>query len=171
MSAATQLKERVDVYEIAGQALEQARGDAYKATQILEEHARKDVNLANELLFPLLHQACYDAVRKVCIRERGYVARQADNVIAATAQDNARRVKSHATRLMSFTLPYEAKPLGEATRDEVLRNSEFYQKQARTELQRARWLALVAERLQGRKKVKNAMTEDDLMRLWQESQE
>ena len=44
----------IDIIEIARQALEQARGDAYKGAQILEKLARKDVAIANELLMPLL---------------------------------------------------------------------------------------------------------------------
>lgn len=161
--------EKIDILEIAEQALNQAKGDAYKAAAILEQHAKRDVNLANELLMRLLHTACYDAIRKVCIRERGYVARQADSVVTAIAKTNAKSVQSHATRLMAFLLPLGQKRLEDATKTDIEANATFYRKQASTMGQRARWLELVANQLQGKRKVKAALTEDVLLSLWQEA--
>jgi hypothetical protein len=161
--------ERIDITDIATQALNEAAGDAYKASQILEEHAKRDVNLANELLMPLLHQACYDAIRQVCIRQRGYIARQADNVIAAAAADGAKRLASQASRLMDFILPLGQKRLSEATRQDIEANAAFYQRQAKTMAERSRWLVLVARELQGKRKVKTSLTEDKLLALYKEA--
>ena len=163
------MEQQIDIIDIARQALEQARGDAYKATGILEEHAKRDVNLANELLMPLLHQACYDAIRQVCIRDRGYVAKQADAALAQQATTGAERIQSHATRLMTFLLPLGQKRLEDATRPDVEANAAFYRKQASTMSQRSRWLELVARALTGKKKVKTVLTEDALLQLWQEA--
>ena len=163
------IKERIDVKEIATQALEQARGDAYKAAHILEQHAQRDVNLANELLMPLLHQACYDAIRQVCIQDRRYVARQADSTLAKQAKEGAQRIQAHATRLMTFLLPLGQKRLQDATKQDIEANAAFYAKQASTMSQRSRWLELIARAMTGKKKVKTLMTEDQLLTLWQEA--
>lgn len=165
----TQQQEVIDIIDIARQALEQAGGDAYKGAKVLEGMARKDVAIANELLMPLLHQASYDAIRKVCIRERGYVARHADSVVTSMAKTSAKSVQSHATRLMAFLLPLGQKKLQDATRTDVEANADFYRKQARTMSQRGRWLEMVANEVTGKKQVKAALTEDRLFALWQEA--
>jgi len=161
--------EPIDIVEIARKALEKAHGDAYKGAQILEGMARKDVAIANELLMPLLHQASYDAIRKVCMRERGYVARHADSAVASMARSGAKSVQSHATRLMAFLLPLGQKKLQDATRADIEANATFYRKQASTMSQRGRWLELVANEVTGKKRVKAALTEERLFALWQEA--
>lgn len=159
----------MNVQELAQSTLEAANGDAMKATALLEEHARKDVNVANELLMPLLHQACYDAIRRACIQTRGYIAKQADASLKAQASDGKQRIIAHGRGLMDWILPHGAVVLAEATQDQIMKAVDFYRKQARTELHRATFLELVSKRVGGRKKVKNACTESQLLGLWQEA--
>jgi len=172
MSAARdEMENRIDIADIARSTLDAANGDALKASALLEQHARRDVKVANALLLPLLHQACYDAIRAVCKLERGYIWRQAASDLARHNSEGANRVRSHGRRLMDFILPHGAMRIGEATNAELLRAVDFYRKQARTEMQRARWIELIAQHVEGRRKVKNALTEDRLSELYQQAVE
>jgi len=172
MSAAeSAIQNEIDIRDIARSTLEEAGGDAITAAKLLEDHAKRDVNVANALLLPLLHQACYDAIRAVCKQERGFIWKAAEQDLKRQATAGASRVRAHGRRLMDFILPHGAQRLGEATRAELIRAVEFYRKQAQTELQRARWLELVAERVEGRRKVKNALSEDRLGELFREAAE
>ncbi len=162
--AATQKKDAASrphqVSELAQQALSEANGDAAKATAILEEHAKRDVNLANELVMPLLRQACYDAIRAVCRSERRNIW-TAPNY---TKGGNGQRVTQLASRLMDFPLP-GGLPLAKATRQDLEHAVDFYGKQAQRMAQIREWLHKVAERVDGRKMVKSCLTEQQLAEL------
>ena len=148
------------VAELAEQALKESRGDAVKATAILEEHAKRDVNIANDLLMPLLRQACYDAIRSVCRRER----RDIWTAPNYTKGGNGQRVTQLASRLMDFPLP-GGLPLAKAKREDLEQAVDFYGKQAQRMAQIREWLHKVAERVDGRKMVKTCLTEQQLAEL------
>ena len=148
------------VNDLAEQALKESRGDAVKATAILEEHAKRDVSVANDLLMPLLRQACYDAIRSVCRRER----RDIWTAPNYTKGGNGQRVTQLASRLMDFPLP-GGLPLAKAKREDLEHAVAFYGKQAERMAQIREWLFKVAERVDGRKMVKSCLTERQLAEL------
>lgn len=74
----------------------------------------------------------------------------------------------HASSLMSFPLR-GGLPLGDASAEQVRDSREHYDKQGRTMIQRGRFLAAVLERLPDGKRVREALTPDDLARCWQRS--
>ena len=160
MAAVLKPQAEVNIPELAKSFLEKSGGNTVEAVQQLERYALQDVDVSSALLSPLLRQACYDAIRAVCRKERRAIW-TAPNY---SKGGNGGRVHEHASRLMDFILPNGIR-LGEARRDEVMAATDFYRKQASDMSYKARWLEAIADKVEGKKMVKSCLSESDLMKL------
>jgi hypothetical protein len=148
------------VTQAAREALLAADNDVLKATEALRQRVKGNPALFRQLMEPLVHDACYDAVRAQCRVQRSAIWSP-----PVHRADSADRVKALAqSNLMSFPLPGGLR-LGDATREDVVKAREFYASQADSMAHKARWLELVAQSLTGRKTVAKALTETRLQEL------
>jgi hypothetical protein len=155
----------------AHQAYVRARGNMKRAVELLERMIRADDKLYKEVLDPLLHEACVRLIHAANAKQRMTAwtsveiptERDGRSAIDALASGTIR-----ALNLMDFPLP-GGKPLGDANRQEVIAGARFYAKQANDMAQKAAWLRLVADRMTGRKLVKNCLSVEELLELQEES--
>lgn len=145
--------------ELATQAMEQCDGDVLKATEYLEQTARKDVGVWKALTEGLLRNACYDACRGICRSERRIIW----NSPNYSAGGNGERVKQHAETLMDWPLPGGMK-LRDATKKDLLEASTFYQKQASKMAAISGWLGAIANKVKT-KTVGETLTDEQLRKL------
>lgn len=138
------------------QCLEESNGIVTDATERLVGRVKSDNNLFQALMWPLIENACYDAVRSVCRLQRRKVWET-----ARYTEDNILAVAS--TRLMDMVLP-GGLTLGEAHRKDLLNAAEFYGRQAENMAHKERFLGAIAAKLNG-KRVNRALKEEDLCEL------
>jgi len=154
--------ELVRVAHVARAALKSASGDVQRATSLMARRVRGDMSLYRELMDELVESACYASIRDEVrdVRRNVWMAPNYD------AGGNGERVKSLAAgnALMFFPLP-NGKLLAHATRVEVEEAASFYAKQSENMGTKARWLALVAKRIEGNKTVGKCLTETQLRTL------
>ena len=81
------------------------------------------------------------------------------------APDNVRHLaNANRTLMEGFPLP-DGTRLGDARREDLLKASNFYSKQATDMRHKALFLTAVAGRLKGRKRVRDTLAETDLVAL------
>jgi hypothetical protein len=138
-TAARKNQNAIDVPALAARELAANTGDVAGAAKAMETKARANPALWMALTDSLLPQACYDAIRAQCRKERRTIW-TAPNY---TPGGNGGRVVKHALGLLDFPLP-GGKRLRDATADEVRAAAQFYHAQAATMARQGRWLDLVA---------------------------
>lgn len=169
MGQAKRKTETDPVAEVAQQALQHTNGDVKAATAFLEDAVRKDFRLREALTEPLIAQACYDAIRKQSGAERrGVWKPPGEKIVKGPTQNSARVVKLAAGNLLMFPLPGGQK-LGEATRADITKAADFYEKQSADMAGKARWLRLVAQSLTGKKSVSQVLSDERLRELQTEA--
>jgi hypothetical protein len=152
---------------VAERFLDLANGDIREATRLMEKSVHADRSLFYQLMTPLVHNACYDAIRGVARSKRKILwntPRHADN----DADRQVQRIKAMGTGnlLMFFPLPYGGKPLGEARASDLDDAIAFYKKQSHDMHTKGIWLQLVRNALgSSRKKVCSVLSEEDLTRF------
>lgn len=152
-------------------ALANANGDARLATQKLEEAVRKDRVLRDQLLEPLISNACYDAIRAQCGRERRAVWKAPVEKLVPKRggpTGTVRVVQLAAGTLLMFPLP-GGKHLGDATREDIAKAASAYASQSEDMAVKARWLQLVLQSLPEGKKVGEVLTDKRLRELQKEA--
>lgn len=167
--AATKLEPNDPVREAAQVALTKSDGDVQAAADLLEANVRKSRDLRDALTEPLITNACYDAVRAVCIKERRAIWQPPREVRVKSLVAGASRVKKLAAgNLLMFPLP-GGKRLTDANRAEITKAVHFYDSQSRDMGQKARWLQLVAQHLEDDKTVGEVLTDERLRELQTEA--
>lgn len=154
--AVTPLKSDVTVPGISRYCLEDGDGDVAKATEQMSALVRKDKSLFQQLMWPLIDNACYDAIRAECRSQRRKIWET-----PRYTEDNILVVAS--TRLMDLILP-GGLTLGQAHRKDLLTAAEFYDRQAENMAHKGRFLSAIAEKLNG-KRVNRVLNEGDLCEL------
>lgn len=155
------IKPEVKIRELAGLMLESANGDVIEAAKLMEHEVQADDVKYRALMDPLLATACYAAVSQACRGAR----RDVWTAPNYTAGGNGDRVHAMAAgNLLLFPLP-GGKPLGEATKAEVIEAAVFYGKQASDMTVKARWLTRIGEQLTDEKTVAKVFTEESLRTL------
>lgn len=165
-------KQRIEdpVALAAQEAMKEGGGDVQKASRLLEAAVRKNRDLRDALTDPLLANACYDAVRKVCIVERRAIWKPPVEKRVASIVTGAKRVVQLAAgNLLTFPLP-GGKKLGEATRAEISKAAEFYRSQSADMQSKAKWLQLVAQSIPEDKTAGDVLTDKRLRELQKEAQ-
>jgi hypothetical protein len=163
--AAKKTEPRDLVADAARRALEDAKGDVRNATAMMQEAVRLSRQLRDMLTEPLIANACYDAVRAQCHKERRKVWQPPVEQLRKSKVEGAFRVVQLAAgTLLMFPLP-GGKKLGEATREEISAATSFYDSQAGDMAHKARWLRLVAQSVPDGKTVGEVMTDARLREL------
>lgn len=143
-------------------------GDVNETTEALYQRVTTDPALHAEWIEPLIREWCRDTVSDLAVRK----PRQAVwNGPAWTPEVNAEsneRLKTFARSLLDFPLP-GGLPLRHATKDDLIAASEFYEKQANDMLWKAKWLKRIIDGMGRKRTVGNAMTDEQLERLKQET--
>ncbi len=168
MSAAEQ-KNPDPVAEAAARALDDARGDLHDAAARLETAVRHSDSLRSALTEPLIRAACADAVRAQMRKHRASVwsppsSKSAKSGPAAAASDRGRVIALSRGTLMSFPLPGGV-VLADAKAEHVAKAADFYEAQAGDMAHKARWLRLVGQHLQGKRRVSSCLSERRLREL------
>lgn len=170
MSAARKLASADPVAEAARKALKTAKGDVQVAVAALEGNVRRNAVLREALTDPLIHEACYDAVRQQ-IRKTRHAVWTPPNVATgsraskqAIAEQSARVIHLATGTMLMFPLP-GGKPLKDATRAEIMAASGFYERQGKDMAEKATWLRLVAQCITGKKTAGAVLTDKRLREL------
>jgi hypothetical protein len=152
------------VGEIAARCLDQNPGDIRDATTLMFETVIADPALYRALMDPLVRNACYNALTKVCRERRQQVWRAPAPVNDLKKQ--AKRVGAMGEdNLMHFLLP-GGQFLGDATAVDVDVAAQFYLKQARNMHDKGIWLQLIRRALGStRKPVAAVLSEETLWDL------
>lgn len=154
----------------AQRALKVARGDARRATELLMDEARRDVDLYTALTEPWLSQAAYAAIRRLCQVERRSIWTAPGYNKGGSGDRVVELAKGNAESLLDFRLPLAGLPrLGDATRTEIGEAESYYRTRARDMGAKARWLQLIAQSLGPRQKVRNALNDTRLRELQDEA--
>lgn len=170
MATAQREQEEVDIGEYARMALQKTQHNASAATKLLESWAQNDPNLKDALITPLIRGACYDAIRAVFRVDRKRIWTTVDHSTDSPGSSSRRVEHLASSNLMMFPLP-GGKRLKDATREDLLFASDFYTKQGRDMLTKARWLTLVSQHMTGKKRVSDVMDEKKLIDLKDKSVE
>lgn len=150
-------------------ALAQASDDLRVATDLLAERAMADKKFLREHFAEVVRRACYDAVA-ACIR-------QERRVVWAMPQPTTEQRRAQVTAMAAgtvytlhdFPLP-GGKRLGDATREDVVKASEFFGTQARDMAWKSRWLNHVAQSLPPDRRVADVLSAERLEELRHEVQ-
>jgi hypothetical protein len=170
---AAQKKEPDYVAEAARRALDDAKGDVREATRMLETAVHQSRKLRDLLTEPLISNACYDAVRAQCrIERRSVWTPPLEKLVPSkSGVTGSHRVVHLATgTLLMFPLP-GGKSLGQATRDDISKATEFYASQSKDMGHKARWLQLVAQSVPDGKTVGEVLTDKRLRELQEAARE
>lgn len=144
-----------NITSTAREALTQAEGDWALAAQIMREWVEEDAELREALTEPLLAKAIWAAISSCARTDRTkfHAHATATHADRTTTDDGLTLLANdHFDSLLLFPLR-GGKPLGQATREEVLESAEFYLAQAKTNAIRGRWLNAVAARMNESKTV------------------
>lgn len=148
------------VRDVAAEAMDKAGGDIQEATSIMERWVFGNKRLFDELMTPLVREACYNALRKTVQEERRNVW-TAPNY---TKAGNGDRLVSTAMTLLDFRLPHNLKVLREAGKDDLIAGADWYEKQAGNMQHKARWLRAIAEKV-GSKAVGEKFSAESLAKI------
>lgn len=152
--------DELSVRDVAAESMDKAGGDIQEATSIMERWVCGDKRLFNELMTPLVREACYNALRKTVQEERRNVW-TAPNY---TKAGNGGRLVSTAMTLLDFRLPHNLKVLREAGKDDLIAGADWYEKQAGNMQHKARWLRAIAEKV-GSKAVGEKFSAESLAKI------
>ena len=168
------------LYTAIQTALQAAEGVTDRAVPILITADRKSPKLYRELCDTYLEGICRDLCNAANRQRRSGVAAKADNPETAHEPPLPRkdgRIKPPADAglrsygssvLMFFQLP-GGLYLKDATGFDLDAAIEHYTKQARTETQRASFLAMVRQGVKDRQRVETAFDESALNTLWRKA--
>lgn len=148
------------IHALPRRCLKDGNGDVAAATEKMSALIRKDESLFRQLMWPLIDNACYDAIRAECRTQRRKIWET-----PRYTEDNILAVAS--TRLMDLILP-GGLTLGQAHRNDLLSAAEFYDRQAENMAHKGRFLSAIAEKLNGRR-VNRVLNEADLCELQDET--
>ena len=161
------------VSKAAKKAIQKAGDDLEKAVSAFERSVRKNQDLRDALLEPLVHEACYTVVSRQFRSERRSIWDRAQHTSAPVAQgeDQAQRVVHLAIgTLLMFPLPGGMR-LGDATRGEIETAAQFYHSQATNMAVKGRWLDLVAKAVPKGKTAGEVLDDERLKALQKQAQE
>lgn len=152
--------------EAAQSALLDAEGDVPRATRLFAERVRRSREMRDALTEPLINGACYDLIRRVCIKERRKIWLTPD-LTAREGKPVGHDVHHLAAgNLLQFPLP-GGQPLGDATREEIAEAAGFYARQAADMAWKGRWLDRIALAMPPGKRARQVF-DDRKLRLLQE---
>jgi len=165
-SATRSADARVSANTLAASILDELNHDCAAAAAELERRVLADDALFQEVMMPLVRQACVSFM-SVVVRSRrasscASVTSQADSAIAGTSALVAR-----ASSLLDFPL-YGGKLLRNATAAECTDSARQYEKQAADMAGKGRFLRSVAKQA-GDRVVGQALTEIELVRLFKQA--
>jgi len=150
--------------DLAQMEFERAGGDVLKATEALKVKVLSDSLLFRTLMEPLVYKACYDTVTGVCRRKRSLISNAPQRTPAQNAAAIAGLASGTLLGLMAFPL-WGGKLLREATKEEVLEDSQKWIKQGSDMVKKGRWLQMVADHVPPGKKVGDVLTEAKLQKF------
>jgi hypothetical protein len=149
---------------IASEALKKHDGNTTAAITEVIDRLLKDRHLLRELVAELVCQAARATVGEAHRSLRGNLSR------AANRDDVSALASGIGASLLDFPLS-GGLLLRDATREQVLEQVSFYEKQGRDMLHKARWLQLVAQGVPESQKVGDSLTDARAVELWKESQD
>lgn len=155
------------VHEAARAALTASNEEAQAAARRLERMAREDFELYRALMDKQLSKACWLAVSRCCRQDKKPIWTPPN----FDAAGNGARLQALAQEAESYyfdrwKLPIEGLPkLGDATKAQLIEAVLLLEKQAKTQLTRARFFSLIAAQLPAGKKVRDVFTEKKLAHL------
>lgn len=168
---ATAVVERPSARELAQRAMFACKGDPQKAARHLETLIRKDPDLFAELVNDFVRDQCEYLVRSMVHQQRERVLSHASpnhvDELTMTDQHGARVIAlayANVQSIFNFPIP-GGKMLGEATGNEVRAAALEYLARGKTNSERGQWLMWIAERVGNQQKVKNALSETEILKL------
>lgn len=159
--------------ELVRSALDQNDNDIHGAARTLLEWSNIDPSVSemiwNELVPRLLLQCCRDEIRDQRTRiAESYVKERftKDHSTPPQEETSKRLSAGRKAMFMNWPLP-DGRRLKDVRGEELNEVISMYDRQAKEMSRRARWLRLIAQRVQGQT-VGEAMEEQDLQELWSE---
>ena len=162
-------------------ALRQANNNVQEATAILMQRVMSDRELFWSVMKPFVRLACSETLNNIVRHQRQSIWNKTVEPVpapaaalrpVATAHTGPARVaalvRGTVRGLMDFPLP-GGKRLGDSRRGEILEAAHSYKTQSDDMGAKARWLTLIAGRLDDDDLVRTALTEADLTKLRQEA--
>lgn len=163
------LRREKGLEDFAVDALENAKGDNVKASELMAKALKKKPTFCEQLIL----MGCAKVIQDVRLHSR----RAAMKVVSINSpgvqpggQAAGRRLETMArSNLMNFVLPNN-KRLAQAKREDIAAASDFYLKQGRTMVHHGRWLALCAQSVPAGKRLEDVMSEERLLELRNEAE-
>lgn len=132
-----------------------------KATDDLEKRVRANKALQLALTDHLVRSACYDILRAQ-VRTTRSVIWNAPNYDKGGNGSRLRSVEEVLPSLYDFVLPHASIKLGDATREEVEEGAHWYELRVQDMGYKARFLRMVARKVPPGKRVREALTPEQL---------
>lgn len=160
-------EETTSLSGLARRFLDEADGSTYAATQALQAKIASDKALRAAIASEAIMAATYAAVQKEVRQDRRSIWESAGSP-QRSKTGVAALAEGIRNSLMDFPLSGGVR-LRDATREEVEAQSSLYASVARDTGHKARWLALIAGRINPGQKVGSALTEADLKAAHEEA--
>jgi hypothetical protein len=152
----------------ADEALERWDNNIHLASKTMQAAVRADPRLSKAVFEILVAEACTDRIRRRLQIKNNAIWHNKEPFDATMRGARLRSAAelSREYRLMEYSLR-GGLMLGDATRKQVRENAEMQDKQARRMAQTALWLALIADRMHGKRgeTVSSVLTELELREL------
>jgi hypothetical protein len=147
---------------LAREALEERDGNVEKAHSYLDNKLKHDAKLRSALIAAALQDAIEMRVRAANRSERVRIVNIGNRASFDALADG------FESCFMDFPLSSGIK-LRDATRDQIIAQSETYRKMSLDTSHKARWLELIAQSVPANRTAGDALTEQRLNELWKET--
>lgn len=154
-----ELPKDAPISAVAQHCLRTCGNDIAKAQTMMASLVHGHPPLFAKLMFPLVENACYDALRSVLRADRAQIW-TAPNY---TQAGNGSRLDSLARSMLDIPLP-NGTLLRHAHKEDLLDAAKFYMTQAKDMAHKAKWLQTIAKRV-GSKTVGEKFTDVALRQL------
>lgn len=158
----------MDVAEIARECLDESDNDANRASELLWTRAQKKPALFKAIMTPEGLHICREIIASLRRDIRHSVV---TNARTAAARGDDGVLALGEWNLMMFPLPIGGKAIADATREDILQNATFYEKQGSDMIRKGRWLSLLGGELREGETVRDALSIERLNALWEQSHE
>lgn len=162
--------EFVSTRDAAKTAFEQAKGDVTKACALLRKWINRESNLYEMLVEPLIDRAIENQINHL-VRER---RRCFNNAAQSNERNNTSGLLSMASSNVRDWFDYPlagGKKLGDATKADLLRETNYYDKSAKTQAHIARWLKRLSKKLSATDNVRDIFNSDSIEKLFETSRQ
>ena len=166
MSTEITIPQKADIAKLAKECEAACAGDIKAASEMLFAKLQKRPDLYTSIADPMVRAHCWALVGNVRRSNRQAVWNAPNFSKGQAESSEGVRHLSNANRSLmdDFVLP-DGTRLGDATREKLVEAAQAYTKQALDMRQKGSFLAMLAAKLTGTKRVRDVLKETDLIAL------